>query len=84
MNYKNNQKSLTSQQWGIKMVKDKVTKIRKYIKYYFEPDAKLLQNEAFESAKQYFAGKQKTMDEFVAYQRGYKNAYRNAYAKKFI
>lgn len=66
------------------MIKNKINTIRTYLKYYFEPDSKQLQKEAFESAKQYFAGKQKTMDEFIAYQRGYKGAYRHVYAKKFI
>jgi hypothetical protein len=66
------------------MVKQKIETIKKYLKHYFEPDSKQLQKEAFDSAKQYFAGKQKTMDEFIAYQRGYKSAYRHAYAKKFI
>jgi hypothetical protein len=67
---------LTSQQWGTKL-----NKIITYIKNYLEPDSKTLQQEAFESAKKYFQGKQKTMEEFQAYQRGYKNAYRSAYAK---
>ena len=66
------------------MAKNKINKIKTYLKHYFEIDSKMLQKEAFESAKQYFAGKQKTMDEFIAYQRGYKGAYRHAYAKKFI
>jgi hypothetical protein len=56
-------------------------KIITYIKNYLEPDSKKLQKEAFESAKQYFQGKPKTMDQFIAYQRGYKNAYRSTYAK---
>jgi hypothetical protein len=41
----------------------------------------MLQQEAFESAKKYFEGKSKTIEEFQAYQRGYKNAYRSTYAK---
>ena len=68
--------SLTSQQWGTKL-----NKIVRYIKNYLEPDEKMLQKEAFASAKQYFQGKSKTMEEFMAYQRGYKNAYRSTYAK---
>lgn len=51
------------------------------MKNYLEPDEKMLQKEAFASAKQYFQGKSKTMEEFMAYQRGYKNAYRSTYAK---
>lgn len=51
------------------------------MKNYLEPDSKMLQKEAFESAKQYFQGKPKTMEQFMAYQRGYKNAYRSTYAK---
>jgi hypothetical protein len=58
-----------------------MNKIVTYIKNYLEPDSKVLQKEAFESAKQYFHGKPKTMEQFMAYQRGYKNAYRNTYAK---
>jgi hypothetical protein len=58
-----------------------MNKIVTYIKNYLKPDSKILQKEAFESAKQYFHGKQKTMEQFMAYQRGYKNAYRSAYAK---
>jgi hypothetical protein len=58
-----------------------MNKIITYIKNYLEPDSEELQKKAFESAKQYFHGKQKTVDQFMAYQRGYKNAYRNQYAK---
>lgn len=57
-----------------------VKEITKYIKYYFEPDSKALQKEAFESAKKYFSGKSKTLVEFQSYQRGYKSAYRTTYA----
>lgn len=41
----------------------------------------MLRKEAFESAKQYFYGKPKTMEQFMAYQVGYKRAYRSTYAK---
>lgn len=49
--------SLTSQQWGTKL-----NRIIRYMKNYLEPDSKMLQKEAFESAKQYFQGKPKTME----------------------
>lgn len=58
-----------------------MNRIITYIKNYLKPDSKMLQKEAFESAKQYFQGKPKTMEQFMAYQRGYKNAYRSTYAK---
>ncbi len=56
-------------------------KIINYIKYYLEPDSKKLSQEAFDSAKEYFRGKKKTAEQFIAYQRGYKSAYRRTYAK---
>ena len=51
-----------------------------YIRLYFEPKSKELRQKAFDSAKEYFKGKQKTITEFQAYQRGYVNAYRHTYA----
>lgn len=58
-----------------------MNRVIRYIKNYLEPDSKKLSQEAFDSAKQYFQGKPKTMEQFMAYQRGYKNAYRSTYAK---
>lgn len=52
-----------------------------YLKAYFEPESRTLREMAFESARGYYKGKDKTMLEFQAYQRGYINAYRRTYAK---
>jgi hypothetical protein len=52
-----------------------------YLKAYFEPKSRTLRKMAFESARGYFKGKDKTTVEFQAYQRGYINAYRSTYAK---
>ena len=58
-----------------------MNRLFKYVKNYLELDSKSLNKEAFESAKKYFQGKTKTMEQFMAYQRGYKSAYRRTYAK---
>lgn len=58
-----------------------MNRLIRYIKNYLEPDSNKLSQEAFDSAKQHFQGKPKTMEQFMAYQRGYKNAYRSTYAK---
>lgn len=58
-----------------------IKKITKYMKYYFEPESKVIHKMAFDSAKEYYAGKSKTREDFQAYQRGYVGAYRHAYAK---
>lgn len=52
-----------------------------YLKAYYEPKTKMLNEMAFQSAKEYFEGKKNTITEFQAYQRGYVNAYRSTYAK---
>lgn len=55
----------------------------RYLRAYFEPDSKMLQKEALESAKQYFAGTPRyaiTIDQWIRYQVAYKDAYRHAYA----
>jgi hypothetical protein len=52
-----------------------------YLKAYYEPKTKMLNEMAFQSANQYFEGKKKTITEFQAYKRGYVGAYRLAYAK---
>jgi hypothetical protein len=52
-----------------------------YLKAYFEPESRHLREKAFESAREYYKGKHKTILEFQAYQRAYVNAYRSAYAK---
>ena len=36
---------------------------------------------AFEAACAYYKGKQRTMEEFLAFQRGFKNAYNKEYRK---
>lgn len=62
-----------------------------YLKYYFEPNEKMLSKLAFKSAQEYFAGRKLSghpdakytrMEAFQGYQRGYKNAYRSSYARK--
>ena len=45
----------------------------KYVHFYLKADTKELRQEAFDSAKKYYAGKQITALEFQAYQRGFKN-----------
>lgn len=53
----------------------------KYLMAYFEPKSKMVHKLAFDSAKSYYANKNKTVVEFQAYQRGYINAYRRTYAQ---
>lgn len=57
-----------------------IKKITKYMKYYFEPDSKTIRKMAFDSAKEYYIGKPKTVVQFQAYQRGYVSGYRHTYA----
>jgi hypothetical protein len=45
----------------------------RYLYYFFKAETEELRTEAFLSAKQYYAGKQKTSLEFTHYQRGFKN-----------
>lgn len=55
--------------------------LKKYLKAYFEPNSKQLRKDAFEAAKVHFKGKSHDVNEFLAFQRGYKGAYRRVYAQ---
>ncbi len=60
----------------------------KYIKYYLEPDSKMVRQLAFESAREHFKNKKHVNLDFIRdfqeYQRGYISAYRSSYAKNKI
>ena len=58
-----------------------IKKITKYIKYYFEPCSEKLAIDAFESAKEYFSDKERSVNDMIVYQQSYKTAYRQTYAK---
>lgn len=57
----------------------------KYLKYYFEPDSKMVRALAYESHKKYFKGTfcPDIMD-MVRYQRAYVSNFRHAYATNKI
>lgn len=58
-----------------------INRISEYLKAYFEPNSKQLRKDAFEAAKVHFKGKSRHVNEFLAFQRGYKSAYRRVYAQ---
>lgn len=55
--------------------------LKKYLKAYCEPNSKQLRKDAFEAAKVHFKNKSHNVNEFLAFQRGYKSAYRRVYAQ---
>jgi hypothetical protein len=56
-------------------------RISEYLKAYCEPNSKQLRKDAFEAAKVHYKNKSHTVNEFLAFQRGYKGAYRRVYAQ---
>jgi len=58
-----------------------INRVAQYLKAYFEPNSKQLRKDAFEAAKVHFKGKSRHVNEFLAFQRGYKGAYRRVYAQ---
>lgn len=56
-------------------------RISEYLKAYWEPNSKQLRKDAFEAAKVHFTNKSHDVNEFLAFQRGYKGAYRRVYAQ---
>lgn len=75
----------------------KLKRLGLYLRFYFEPNEKALGAEAYAACKAYYGTRpvrspknpnphpieySRRMDQFVAWQRGYKNSYRHEYAKR--
>lgn len=73
----------------------KLTRLFLYIKFFFEPDSKLVRKMAYDAAKAYYSVRplrsaknpyprtieyNQRREDFVAFQRGYNNSYRHSHA----